>query len=115
MRKYALNIFVSILLLIGSVSIACITNYKNDKVSSVTKSNCFSVNFNSPESEIEYCTIYNYSASHTYHGFQKVSFRETDLATLTLLSFSSSSTPYFNIELFDNNYLSHNYPSHNFW
>jgi len=81
---------------------------------SVKSSTCFTTGLNYPGSEIERCTI------HSYTGLvnkvpQKIPGYLSDTKGPAIAALSSPPVVFSAIELFNNNYLSHNYPSHNFW
>ena len=79
-------------------------------------STCLTSNFNSPDSEIEH---YSNNGNHVLpssQGIQKVTghlnFYDKAIAGTIVVVFPGN---FEQGDLFDNNYLHHNYPSHNFW
>ena len=118
MKKYGVTIYLCILLIFSFVNANILSVHKTDSYSStIAKSNdCFNTNFSYPNSEIECFNIYSHPVSNSHQAFQKIfDYLTVNKSLASSSSLFSSAGTYSRIELFDNNYLSHNYPSHNFW
>lgn len=118
MRKYSVVIFFPVLFLLAYLTAGFVPVGKTATLSSAiaTTNNSFDTDLNYPHSEIENCNVQGSTALQGNQGLQKIPGHladNTKAQVISSLLFTPVTFPC--IELFDNNYLSHNYPSHNFW
>jgi len=117
MRKYSVAIFFPVLFLLAYLTPGLIPVGKTATLSSaIAANNSFGTDLNYPHSEIENCNVQGSTALQGSQGLQKIPgylAYNAKARVISSLLFTPVTFPF--IELFDNNYLSHNYPSHNFW
>jgi hypothetical protein len=116
MKKYSTTIFLSLLFIL-----ACIYAYYPaapvDTAGSSEKQ-AISSSISFPGSGIEYSNIQYSTAFNGHYHVQKapVCSRAGGNSRIPVIAdVLNASTVFEAKELFDNTYLSHNYPSHNFW
>jgi hypothetical protein len=118
MKKYPVTIFLSLLFTIAFVQANIFSVQKTEHSSSgIVKSNtCFNNNFSYPDSEIEHCNTFGSPVLNVYRVFpNSICYLINASGSPAISSLCTSVIAAPGIETFDNNYLSHNYPSHNFW
>ncbi len=118
MKKYCVILFLPVLFILAFVNanLFFIQKTGDSSLSTASTNTFFNTNFNYPESEIENTATFGHTVLHANQGLQKIPGYLPGNARAAVISpvFSSLKVAPA-VELFDNNYLSHNYPSHNFW
>ncbi len=118
MKKYSAAIFLPLLVILAFLTAGVVPVEKTGTISLniVASNNSFQTDLNYPNSEIERSNIHGTGFLHGHQGFQKIpGYLAVNTKARIISAAFSSSTVFPVVELFDNNYLSHNYPSHNFW